>query len=425
MISTYRIVPPSEAHLVVTPWGRWVASPDESVATKGRKAYFAIPILFAIRRLDVTIKELVVTQDTYEKNQARYEVKSSIKYRITDVMTAAERYINDEALQKQLTEVVKASVRAITVKYEVQDARANKHLMSEEILKQIKDDMGQWGLTLVNFQLIDFQDTAESKIISDISKRREVEIQAITRERNAEKIKQARMKEAEADEKAQEREIKRDEIVGMKEQNKIQQIAEQEKLAREKEYEVKRVMAVKQAEIDKEAEMVVKEKKQLEGEGDRLKAEQVAKGDAAPIREKGYAEADAKEKLQDALNKFKSEAIRALVAEQVVSMQENVGIATAEALSKADLKVFAGGGQAQSGFDLGRMIQSLQVADDSTARSVLNRIGRPNDLGLSNLGFLLPNNTDGSVGEGEDGRRDQKVTREDKGRGEKVSKVKK
>lgn len=404
LIAWYRIVDPSEAHLVVTPSKRFVVSPDDKISTDGAKTYFAVSswIPFfgrAIRIMDVTIKELVVNQETYEKNQARYNVKSSTKYRITNVETAAETFISDQDLQEQLKEVIRASVRAVTVKYDVVDARAFKQKMGVEIQAEMQDDLAKWGLELINFQLVDFQDTQDSTIISDISKRREVEIQSTTREQNAEKIKQARIKEAEAEEKAKEREILKDQIVGMKEENKKQKIAEQEKIAQEKHYEVVRVQTVKQAEIDKakaivkanedkETEAILKEKKKLEGEGDRLRAEEQAKGEAAPIREKGFAEAEAKEKLQAALNKFGDAAIRALVAEQVVDMQKVVGIETAKALTEADVKVFAGGGKAgEEGFELGKMIQSMSVSNATTADAVLNKIARPQDLGLSALGL--------------------------------------
>lgn len=389
----YRIVPPSQAHFVTSPGKTFVASADSKVSKK--RWYFNVPILRDIRKMDLTIKELVVEQETYEKNQARYNVTSSIKYRIKDVLTAANTFITDTELKEQLKEVIRASVRAITVKYDVVVARANKKQMSDEIRVEITDDLEKWGLELVNFQLIDFQDTKDSSIISDISKRREVEIQARTREENAEKIKSARIKEAEAVEKATEREIAKDKIIGERQQNKAQAIAEQQKIAEEKRFEVLRVQQVKQAEIDKDkaivkaeeekaTELIMKDKKKLEGEGDRLKQEEQAKGLAAPIREKGLAEAEAKMKLQEALNLFKDEAIRALVAERIVEMQEKVGIAGAQALEKADVKVFSGDG-AKDGFDLGKMISAVQTSNEGSAEAVLNYLARPNDLGLSQL----------------------------------------
>lgn len=402
-LSMYRVVPSSEAHYVISAWKSMICSPDEAVrdmeGSGGSRYYFDIPILRTIRKLDLTIKEIVVHQETYEKNQARYKVSSSVKYRIKKVKTAAETFIDDESLQEQLKEVVRAGIRTITVKYDVVETRANKKKMDSEIRAEITDDLEKWGLELVNFQLIDFQDTEDSKIISNISKRREVEIETRTREENAEKKKSARIKEAEAEELARTREIAKDKVIEQREQDKQKEIAEREKIAEEKRFEVVQVRVIRQAEIDKEkaivkanqdkeTEVILKEQKRLEGEGDKLRAIEKAKGEAAPIREKGLAEAEAKDKLQAALNKFKPEAIRALVAEKVVDMQEKVGVETAKALSQADVKVFAGGdGDSKSGFNLGKMVSSMSASNDDTALAVLNKIARPNDLGLNGLDF--------------------------------------
>lgn len=398
-ISWYRIVSPSEAHLVVTPHTKFTASPDEKIGTT--KFYFKIPewIPFlgrVVRIMDITIREKLTTQETYEKDQARYKVSSSLKYRITDVKKASETFTDGAELERQIDEVVKSSVRAVTVKYDVNDARAKKKVMEGEIRLEMTDDLEQWGLALISFQLVDFQDIQGGSVISDISKRREVAITSKTREDNAEKIKQARIKEAEADEKSQKREIERDKVVGEEEQIKKQKIAEKEKEAQEKHYEVIKVQTIKQANIDKEkaivhanqkkeTEAVLREQKKLEGEGDRLRAEEQAKGDAAPILEKGMAEAKAKDALQAALNKFKDEAIRALIAEKVVDKDKEVGIATAKALEQADLKVFSGGESDRQGFDLGKLIASTSVADESTAMALGNKLARPNDIGLAAL----------------------------------------
>lgn len=399
-LSTYRVVDPSEAHLVVTPTDKFVVSSDDGVATNKRKTYFAIPswipiIGRAIRIMDVTINEVRVSQETYEINQARYNVTSSTKYRIKDVQTSAETFIDLNELENQITEVIKASVRTITVKHDVVDARSKKQEMSEAIRMEMEDDFKGWGLELVNFQLVDFQDTSDSSIISDISRRREVEIESTTRQQNAEKNKQARVKEAESEEKSREREIMKDKVIGEREQLKAQKISEMEKNAEEKRFEVVKVRTIKQAEItkervlveanqSKEQEEILMEQKQLEGAGDKLRMEERAKGDASPIREKGLAEAEAKEKLQEALNKFQPNAIQTLVAEQLVEKDRAIGIETAKALKEADLKVFAGGGKAgEEGFNLGKLITSASVSNVSSADSLLNRIGRPNDLGMT------------------------------------------
>jgi len=262
MILMYRIVPAGTAHYVVSSGRTMVCTPDKTICDalpdhiKGSRWYFKIPILRAVRVLDLTIKELVLSQETYEKNQARYNVKSSIKYRIKSVIRAAETFTSNDELKEQLKEIISASVRAITVKYDVVEARANKKKMGEEIQIEMKDDLDKWGLELINFQLIDFQDTADSKIISNISMRREVEIESRTREENAEKRKVARIKEAEAEELAKSREISKDKIIAQKEQDKKKEVAEREKLAKEKEYEVIQVETIQQANIDKEKAII-------------------------------------------------------------------------------------------------------------------------------------------------------------------------
>lgn len=399
-VSWYRVVSASEAHLVITPTKKMVVSADPKVR-KGtnNNTYFSIPSWVVgfgrtVRKMDVTIKELLIQQETYEVAQARYLVSSSTKYRIVDVETAAETFINNQELKEMLQEVVRAAVRTVTVKYDVVDARSKKKEISDAIEIEMRDDLAAWGLKLVSFQLVNFEDTQESAVISDISKRREVEIASRTREENAERKKQARVTEADAEREAREKEIETEKVVGQKQQDKLAAISIQEKLAKEQEYEVRKVEIVKQAEIDKskaivkaeedrETEKIHKEQKQLEGEGDRLRDEERAKGEAAPIREKGLAEAQAKDKLQEALNKFKDEAIRALIAEKLVQKDLEIGVATANALMSADLKVFAGGGDGKAGFDLGQLISGAKLADSESAESLLNRIARPSDLGIN------------------------------------------
>lgn len=403
-VSWYRIVPSSQAHLVISGSGnRGVYSSDEKFRTKGAgNAYFAIPEWLpyfgrVIRILDVTIQETVIKQETIEKDQARYMVTSSTKYRVVDVQKAAESVTSNGDLEKQLKEIIQAAVREVTVKYDVVNTRAKRKLIGDEILKSIKDDLANWGTTLINFALVDFEDAPGSTVITDISKRREVEINATTREQNAEKVKQARMKEAEADEKAQEREIQRDKVVGERKQQQAQAIAEKEKVAQEKVFEVKKVQQVKQAEINKQeaivkaeeekaTEQILKEKKKLEGEGDRLKLEQQAKGQAAEIFEKLSAEAKGKDELQKALNQFGTKAIAALTAELQINANKEVGIAGAEAFKNADMRVFAGSDDGK-GFDVGKLLTQVGVANSGAEYSLLNRTARPNDLGLSALGL--------------------------------------
>lgn len=412
----WRVVPPGEAHFVVYSGGKFVACPDETIGE--RRAYFGIPagIPWLGRRVQViplTIQEIGVQQETYEKGQARYHISTSVKYRVTDVKRAAETIQSIAELNNQLVEIIKSATRAVTAKYDVTEARALKQTMQSEIQKEITDDFSAWGLTLVNFQLVDFLDTLESKIISNISKRREVEIETTTREQNADKFKQARIKEATAEQDARVREIEKDQFVAQREQDKLKGIAIQAQLTKEKEYEVVRTSTIKQAEINrdqasiqaeqvkrvalidaakqkevtqinKEMADINKDRLALEGEGEKLKKEQVAIGDAAGNLQRLLADAKGKSELQKALSAFDENAIRALTAELIVAANKDVGIATANSLQHADIKLFAGN-SGKDAFDIGQIIASANVANTDFAKALLNRIAKPNDLGLSGL----------------------------------------
>ena len=411
----WTVVPPSQAHFVVSGSTKFVACPDEKIGE--RKAYFAWPssipwIGREIRIIPLTIQEINVQQETYEKGQARYHVTSSTKYRVLDVRCAAETIYDFNNLNKQLEEIIKSATRAVTSKYYVTEARSQKPIMQVEIQKEISDDFSAWGLQLMNFQLADFSDTPESKIITNISRRREVEIETTTQEQNADKQKQARIKVAEADEAAKTREIARDRTVLEREQNKIRDIAEQAQQTKVKEFEVIRTATIKQAEIDRDQAVIVaeqtkrvaivnadqekevaainremadinKDKLRLEGEGEKLKAQEIAIGMAATQLEQLLAEAKGKTELQIALSKFDEIAIRAMTAQQIVSANRDVGLATAKALESADIKLFSGGDGSKPAFDLGALISSASVANPALGMAINNKIAMPNDLGLN------------------------------------------
>lgn len=395
ILGMYRIVPPSEAHMIVRANMRAVRSTDKSISTNGKGSYFKFPLWMPsigtqVRIIPLTTMEIKIDQETFEKGQARYNLVSSTKFRITDVNTAAERFNDLDELKKQLEEIIKAGVRTVTVRYDVADARAKKKEIAENVNEEIKNDLETYGVSLVNFQLVDFQDTPDSKVVSNLSMIREKEIEANRRQQNAEREKASKIKEAESDEMAKQREIARDQKVGEYQQNRDKAISEQMKEAVQAQYAVKQVEQVRAAEIEKakqivfasqqkEVEEINKAKKLLVGQGDRQMQEEQAKGAAAATREQGYAEADAKEKLQAALNKFKDDAIRALVAEKLVLAYQTVGVESAKALQQADVKIMSGGdGDA---FNTAKMVESIRTGSPDAALAAINKIARPLDLG--------------------------------------------
>ncbi len=201
-ISLHRVVPSSQAHLVIRASGKTgVYSSNAKFRTDNAgTSYFQIPEFIPVfgmivRPMDVTIKELNFEQETIEKGQARYNITSSSKYRIKDVIQAAESFIQDDDLSVQIKEIIQAAVRETTVLYSIENARAKRQEVSEKIHMSIVDDFAKWGVVLENFVLVDFIDAEGTTTVTDISLRREKEISATTREMNAEKEKSARIKE--------------------------------------------------------------------------------------------------------------------------------------------------------------------------------------------------------------------------------------
>ena len=348
---------------------------------------------------------------------------------VNDPVIAAKRFSGDiDKLQEQVSKVVQATTRDATTKKLIREIINDREGIISQITKPLEHALINWGLDLNDIELVEFRDPKPtesdpkpSHVIADISSIIEEQINSEMRQKNADQKKEADLKEAIADEIAKKRQIERDEEVGKRKQQQEKMVFDQQKIAREAQLSVEKVQQVKTAEIEKEKQVVIanqlkevakidaeqrkeveainKEQKELEGSGDRIMKEAQAKGEAASLRENGLAEAAAieakylaeakgKDELQKALNRFGSAAIMALVAEKLVDMQKEVGIAGANALSKAELRMFAGTDNG-GGFDVGKMIAATATGNESSASAVLNRMARPNDLGFSSLKQLM------------------------------------
>jgi len=409
----YTIVPADKADVVIQRGRRRVFSshPDYQEAGNKKAAYFKIPgwvpgYGMVVHRMPLKILSIPIPDFlAFDKDRARFVCDIVAYAVIKDPVTAAMRFpSNLEELGGDISKVVRATTRDSTTKKPIREIINDREGIIKTINEPLSEALSHWGLDLRDVELVEFKDPEKPiyegeeppQVIKDISSIIEVQISSEARQKNAEQLKIARLKEAEAEEIAKMRELQRDEEIGKRDKKKEQEVYKEAKKAKEEELEVEKVNKVKSQDIEreravveanqkKEVETVIKEQKQLSGQGDRLQQEEQAKGKAAFIREEGFANAEAKEKLQDALNKFKENAILALVAEILVEKDRQIGIETAKALSQADLKVFSGGEAGKGGFDLGQLVKSLEVADEGSALSLKNRIAQPNDLGFKKL----------------------------------------
>ena len=404
------------------------ATQEEIAAVTIQSTYYKIPSWMPmwgmqVRRMPLRMLEIKVPNFVaFDEKRARFTCDIVAFVAVSDGIRSSMRMPETpEDMSEQLRKVLQATMRDSTTKMTVRKTINNRDEVITMIRPILQDAIEEWGLSLKDIEIIGFDDASDSTVVSDISAIREKEINTEMREKNAEQDMKARVAEAETKEKAKVREIQQDEVVQKREQDKLKLIANQEKEAREQQLEVTRVNQVKQQKIDKqqaevlaeqvrevakidamkqkEVEAVIKEQKLLEGQGDKLRRQEQAKGEAAPIREKGTAEADVvelkllaeakgKDELQKALNKFGNMAIAAMTAIREIEKNETVGVAGADALKYADVKAFLGGSAgAKAGWEVGKSLESLLVSNPSAGVSVLNRTAQPNDLGFKKYNY--------------------------------------
>jgi len=406
-------------------------NPDDLEGVETKAVYYYFPpflpgIGMYVRRLPLEMLEIKVPNfEAFDMNRAKFECDIVAFCAIVDGKTAAMRIPGSgdlSELQKQVQQVLWATMRDSTTKMIVRDIINDRKKIIDMIKPPLKEALDEWGLGLKDIEIIEFKDAPQGKVITNISSIRHQEIETEARQKNAEQIKKARLAEAEADEKAKIREIQRDEETQKRDQDRIQKVAVQQRLAKQKELDVVQVEKVKNQEIEKEkaqvfaeqekvvaeidaekrkaVEKINKEQKELEGQGDRLRAEEQAKGDAAKIRENGIAEGEAikvkllgeaegKEKLQEALNKFTDAAITAMTAIREIEKNEKVYATLAESMSTADAKIFMGGGKSgEEAFNFAKSMEGLLTGSTSTGLAVQHRLGQPNDLGFQDKNWV-------------------------------------
>jgi flotillin len=365
----YTIVPADYVDVVIQRGKINIFSSHKEYSTNGKAAYFNIPGWFFIFGLGMEVHRIplkIITINVpnflaFDKDRARFICDIICYVTVKDPLVAAKRFSGDvEAMKNQVSMIVQATTRDVTTKKPIREIINNRDDIINTISPKLAETITHWGLSLNDIELIDFKDPdmvkdkISSHVIEDISTMIETQITSEMRQKNAGQNKEARLKEAEAEQDARKRELEKEEAIKKREQEVLMNVSIQQKLAKEKELEVTRTVTVTNAEIEKakqiilanqqkEVEAINKEQKKLIGEGDRAQKEEQAKGDAAKSREEGLAQAAAKEALQLALNKFGDTAIRALVAEKLVEAYQAVGIKSAEALARADVKIMSGG----------------------------------------------------------------------------------
>lgn len=422
IMAKYRVVvPPNVADVVIDKDGKYVYTSNEERNSTGNAVYHEFPKswpLFGkeVTRVPLDVFTVELTNITlYDKSRARFNCDVTVYLLVEDILKYAEKVDVIEELDRQLFDLTEAVARGIAATKSVQQILTDHSDIVEALKTKLKVDVVEWGLKNTNVQMLGFKDTPGTKTITNINLQREKELETSMRKEVAIRERDAIIKEAESQETAEKRVIEMEENIEKREQEKNKSVFEKEKEAVKLGFEVENIELVAH-------EKNVKEQKKVQGEGehelakgqaeaeviltkregeiaaDVMKVQGKAKADVtknvgeaeAGIHEKKLlAEATGREAIKDVVNLITREGMEAMTIEQAIEAEKIAKVATADAIGNAETKILVGGGDnSNSGFDVSRVLQAVKLGDTDTAAAILNKIARPNDLGLSNWNQL-------------------------------------
>ncbi|OCR99559.1 hypothetical protein A9K75_06725 [Campylobacter fetus subsp. testudinum] len=418
------VVPTNEVHIVQSAKKTTSYGKD----TGNGNTYYEFPSwipVFGITKIVLPVSVFSISINSYEAydlGRLPFVVDITAFFRVDDSNLAAQRVKDFSDLSDQLKDIIQGSIRSILSSRSLEDILQIRSELGEDFTKAVKEQLKNWGIEPVkNIELMDIRDSANSMVIINIMNKKISVIEKESRIEVANNKKEAQLAEIEAKQVTDMKEQDALKLVGLKrvenerevavsEQQANQQIKEQEKITKEKQMEVVRVEKVKQAEIDKQSEIVKAEQEQRKIEIDAEARKNATIRNAEAEKEKQFLDAAAllemKDKEAQGIQKIggaEAEALKLkelapinaqielakeigsnagyqqyLITIRQVEASEKVGIEQAKAISTADLKVIANGGDVQSGIN--------KIGDIMTSKGGMNIGSMLEGLAQSEIG---------------------------------------
>lgn len=415
-----RVVPVNEVHIVqgrrtTVSYGKGFES----------NTYYEWPSripLIGLTRVTLPVSNFAIDLPeyaAYDKERVPFLVHVMAFFRISDSNTAAQRVASFEELKEQLTAIVQGSVRTVLAAHEIDQIMLDRSRFGEAFTKEVQPQLASWGVEAIkNIELMDIRDARESDVIQNIMAKRTSGIERESRLVVADNMRQAEMAEIAAKreiemsrqlaaEQVGLRTAEKDKNVGVANEQAAQQVKVQQRETAAKEMDVVQVKTVRGAEIAREAAVIAaaqakdvaiveadaakqvavvsaeaskqvaivsaeghKQQTVLTAEGQLEAAKRNAEGIAAEGNAKGQAETailmapvDAQIKLAEKIGSDKGYQEYLLGVRNIEAAQA-VGMAQAEALKQADVKVITNAGSPGKGLS---SVMDLFSADGGTA----------------------------------------------------------
>lgn len=320
-----------------------------------------------VSNFDINLKEYIA----YDIGRVPFVVDVTAFFRIENTNMAAQRVTNYRELQDQLTTIVQGATRKVLASDKLDSIMLERSKFGDAFTKEVENELVGWGVESVkNMELMDIRDARDSQVIENIMAKEKSKIDRESRVTVAENERAAKVAEIEAiqatDIRAQEaeqavgqRKAEKDREVGIANEQSSQAVKEQKRETAVRDMAIRQVEEVKQAEIDREKAIVAaneqKDTTVLIADGN-LEAERRA---AEGIKIKGEADAEAKKLMELAPIRAQIELAQEigdnegyqqyLILLDAISAHRDVGVAQAEALEAADIKVISNAGDVSDG----------------------------------------------------------------------------
>lgn len=340
-IAKYKTVGPDEALIVTgSALGSKNVHKDESgnkikIIRGGGTFVFPVfqqaePLSLLSSKLEVTTPEVYTEQGVPVMADGTAIIK--IGGSISEIATAAEQFLgkNKSELENEAKEVLEGHLRSILGSMTVEEIYKNRDKFSQEVQRVASQDLAKMGLVIVSFTIKDVRD--KNGYLDSLGKPRIAQVKRDADIATAEAEKETRIKRAEAEKEAQKAELQRaTEIAEAEKENqlKVAEFRREQDVAKaradqayelesakakqevtEQEMQVKIIERQKQIELE-EKEILRREKQydsevKKKADADRYAIEQ----NAAAVKMKELAQADAEKYRIEALAKAEAEKIR-------------------------------------------------------------------------------------------------------------------
>ena len=379
-----RVVPTNEVHIVQSgaetiSYGKDMAAGNTYYAWPSWMPKFGVVVI----KLPVSVFSGDLTAyEAYDSGRLPFVVDVKAFFRIDNSNLAAQSVSSFSELKEQLQAILQGAVRTILAAKDIEAILSGRSEFGDAFTLAVNEQLKNWGVTTVKMiELMDIRDSRDSRVIDNIMAKKKSQIEKESRVEVAGNQKIAEIAVIEANREVQlSRQDAEQQVgirtaqvaqeVGVAKEKTAQTIKEQAAITAEKNANVIRVEEVKAAEIQRDKAIVKAEEDArttvLIAEGDL----QATKLSAEGVTAQGVAKASAEKAMQ--LAPVEAQIVLAkeigenqgyqtyLVTLEQVKANQLVGVAQAEALKSADIKVIANGGSVDNGIkSIGGLFSSV------------------------------------------------------------------